>query len=133
MEPILINNILFDHLDDNDKETQRIFTPPPSYDSASCLPTYKESCILRSSCERQESEFCTTSNPLCEDMAIVYIPKSNSAIDENALSSSENYSIENNLIQDPEPETPESSQQIGKLSTSHLQDQIPSRIINTAF
>jgi hypothetical protein len=36
------NNILFDPFGDNDEEPQRMGTPPPSYDSASCLPTYGE-------------------------------------------------------------------------------------------
>ena len=125
------NNTLLDSIGVNDEEPQSINTPPPSYDSASCLPTYGEACLLISSEERLENQFHIISNPLCENTTKLYVHIPNSGMTENTVSSTTNYNIEDTFINSPVSQNSEPSQQIGdSLSTEMLYVNIPTSTIH---
>ena len=71
-----IDRILLNQFNEPDEE--RAETPPPSYNEASCLPSYNEACVLIPSLELKEYETHITPNPIqtfkAEDALYVVIP-----------------------------------------------------------
>ena len=62
----------------NEQHEERAETPPPSYNEASCLPSYNEACVLIPSLELKKYETHITPNPIqtfkTEDALYVVIP-----------------------------------------------------------
>ena len=112
---ISISNLLPAPIDETDEERRE--TPPPSYDDASCLPTYNEARVLFPS----NSKFSIIENPLSsdEDMQSLYVLLPKNA-ERNTISSANNRAVANEAVHDIEAQTPDSSQQINSSFTGAL-------------
>ena len=106
-DSVSISNLLLDPIDETDEERRE--TPPPSYDHASCLPTYNEARVLFPS----NSKFSIIENPLSSDEDIqslyVVLPENTEG---NTFSSANNRAVANATVQDIESQTPDSPQPI---------------------